>query len=200
MKKALLLVILISTSFIYSSAQAGQVREYWIAAEKVVWNYAPTGKNLIRPEMGLQVWGDYLKYRKYRYIQYTDNTYSKRVYQPKWMGILGPQIRAEEGDTIKVHFYNRSDKTLSMHPHGVFYTEENEGADWKNEGALVKAGKKFTYIWEADADSSPGPADPSSIVWVYHSHVDSVTEIYDGLIGTIIQRCRCRLYRHVYDL
>lgn len=31
-------------------------REYWIAAEKVVWNYAPSGKNLIRAEMGLGVW------------------------------------------------------------------------------------------------------------------------------------------------
>jgi len=186
MKKALLLIILFSASSIYNIAQAGQVREYWIAAEKVIWNYAPSGKNLIRPKMGLQVWGDYLEYRKYRYIQYTDGSYNKTVKQPKWMGILGPQIRAEEGDTIKVHFFNKADKPLSIHPHGVFYTEENEGADMKNEGAMVKAGKKFTYTWEADRDAAPGPTDPSSIVWLYHSHVDSVTEIYDGLIGSIV--------------
>jgi len=186
MKKALLLIILISSSSVYNLSQAGEVREYWIAAEKVVWNYAPSGKNLIRPKMGLQVWGDYLKYQKYRYIQYSDGSYTKPLKQPEWMGILGPQIRAEEGDTIKVHFYNRADKPLSMHPHGVFYTEENEGADMKNEGAMVKAGKKFTYTWEADRDAAPGPADPSSIVWLYHSHVDSVTEIYDGLIGSIV--------------
>ena len=49
-------------------------REYWIAAEKVEWNYAPSGQNLIRPAMGLDVWGKALVYEKYRYIQYTDNT------------------------------------------------------------------------------------------------------------------------------
>jgi len=186
MKHTLIIIILLSSSSLFSLSHAGETREYWIAAEKVVWNYAPSGKNLIRSKMGLNVWGKHLEYRKYRYIQYTDARYSKKVAQPKWMGILGPQIRAEEGDTIKVHFYNKADKPLSMHPHGVFYTAENEGADMKNEGAMVKPNSKYTYTWEADYDSAPGPTDPSSIVWLYHSHVDSVTEIYDGLIGSIV--------------
>jgi hypothetical protein len=43
------------------------VREYWIAAENVSWNYAPCGENLIRPEQGLDVWGKELVYQKYRY-------------------------------------------------------------------------------------------------------------------------------------
>lgn len=181
-----LLIIVALNLYFTASAYAGQVREYWITAEKVIWNYAPSGKNLIRPKMGLKVWGDHLKYYKYRYIQYTDKTFAKKVLQPKWMGILGPQIRAEEGDTIKVHFFNKADKPLSMHPHGLHYDEANEGADLKNEGAMVKPGKKFTYTWTADHSASPGPADPSSIVWLYHSHVDPVTEIYDGLIGSIV--------------
>lgn len=183
MKKLLLTILLIS---ITATTHAGQTREYWIAAEKAIWDYAPSGKNLIRPKMGLQVWGDHLKYHKYRYIQYTDGSFKKKVTQPKWMGILGPQIRAEEGDTIKVHFYNKADKMLSMHPHGVHYDKANEGADMKSEGDMVKPGKKFTYTWTADNSSAPGPNDPSSIVWLYHSHVDSVTEIYDGLIGSIV--------------
>jgi FtsP/CotA-like multicopper oxidase with cupredoxin domain len=102
------------------------------------------------------------------------------------MGILGPQLRAEEGDTIKVHFYNKADKPLSIHPHGLHYDEKNEGADMKGKGAAVPPGEKFIYTWKADAASAPGPNDPSSIVWLYHSHVDSVTEIYDGLIGTFV--------------
>lgn len=181
-----LAIILFNSLIATQHAFAGQQREYWIAAEKVDWNYAPTGKNLIKPKMGLGVWGKYLTYKKYRYIEYTDGTFATKVKQPEWMGILGPQIRAEEGDTIKVHFYNRADKPLSIHPHGVHYDEANEGADMKNEGAMVQPGKKFTYKWTADHDSAPGPADPSSIVWLYHSHVDSVTEIYDGLIGSIV--------------
>ena len=161
-------------------------REYWIAAEKVEWNYAPSGQNLIRPNMGLDVWGKALIYEKYRYIQYTDNTYATQVEQPMWMGILGPQLHAVEGDSVKVHFLNRADKPLSIHVHGLQYDENNEGADMKGSGAFVKPGSMFTYHWEADSDAAPGPNDPSSIVWLYHSHVDAVTEVYDGLIGTVV--------------
>ena len=161
-------------------------REYWIAAEKVEWNYAPSGENLIRPAMGLDVWGKALVYEKYRYIQYTDDTYTTQVEQPVWMGILGPQIHAVEGDSVKVHFRNRADKPLSIHVHGLQYDEDNEGADMKGSGAAVQPGSTFTYHWEADSDAAPGPNDASSIVWIYHSHVDAVTEVYDGLIGTIV--------------
>ncbi len=57
-------------------------REYWTAAEKVEGDYAPSRQNLIRPEMGLDVWGKALVYEKDRYIQYTDNTYTPQVKQP----------------------------------------------------------------------------------------------------------------------
>ena len=161
-------------------------REYWLAAEKVEWNYAPSGQNLINPAMGLGVWGKALVYRKYRYVQYTDATYTTQVEQPVWMGILGPQLRAVEGDSVKVHFRNNADKPLSIHVHGLQYDETNEGADMKGPGAAVPPNGTFTYHWEANSDAAPGPADPSSIVWLYHSHVDAVTEVYDGLIGTIV--------------
>ena len=169
-----------------TSGAESATREYWIAAEKVEWNYAPSGQNLIRPEMGLDVWGKALVYEKYRYFQYTDNTYTTQVEQPVWMGILGPQLYAVEGDSVKVHFLNRADKPLSIHVHGLQYDEANEGADMKGAGAAVEPGDTFTYRWEADSDAAPGPNDPSSIVWLYHSHVDAVTEVYDGLIGTIV--------------
>ena len=168
-----------------NSAEAA-TREYWIAAERVEWNYAPSGENLIRPNMGLDVWGKALVYEKYRYFQYTDASYTTQVEQPAWMGILGPQLHVVEGDSVRVHFLNRADKPLSIHVHGLQYDEENEGADMKGSGAAVPPGGTFTYHWEADNDAAPGPNDPSSIVWLYHSHVDAVTEVYDGLIGTIV--------------
>ena len=181
-----LMALALGATLLSAQNASAQVREYWIAAEKTVWNYAPSGKNLMYPQDGLGVWGHYLSYRKYRYFAYTDGSYKTRVAQPAWMGILGPQLLAVEGDTLKVHFLNRSDKPLTIHPHGVHYDEANEGADGKGPGGYVKPGESFTYTWDADAHSAPGPADPSSIVWLYHSHVDSVTEVYDGLIGTIV--------------
>jgi len=179
----LLAVLLIAA--IYQTAGAA-TREYWIAAEKVAWNYAPSGKNLINPEHSMDVWGQNLVYNKYRYIEYTNSQFKTKVEQPRWMGILGPQLRAVEGDTLIVHFLNRSEKPLSIHPHGVLYDKANEGADGKGKGAAVPPGKLFSYHWKVDENAAPGPNDPSSIVWAYHSHVDSVTEIYDGLIGTLV--------------
>ena len=49
----LLFLTFISAMLYFSTGAAeAATREYWIAAEKVEWNYAPSGQNLIRPEMG----------------------------------------------------------------------------------------------------------------------------------------------------
>ncbi len=166
-------------------AQAA-VREYWIAAEKTPWDYAPSGRNLIKPDAGLGVWGETPKYVKYRYIGYTDNSYTKPLVQPEWMGILGPQLQAVVGDTLKIHFLNKTDRPLSMHPHGMLYDKDNEGADGIGAGASIPPGKSYTYTWIADEDAGPGATDPSSIVWLYHSHVMEEEEANLGLIGTIV--------------
>ena len=172
---------------IFSSFQVqASVREYWIAAEKVSWNYAPSARNQIDPDAGLGVWGKSLKYTKYRYIGYTDNSYAVPLSQDKWMGILGPQIRGVVGDTIVVHFLNRTDRKLSMHPHGVLYSKDNEGADSNSKGANVLPGESYEYTWIVDEDAGPGPNDPSTIVWLYHSHVMGEEEINLGLVGAII--------------
>lgn len=164
------------------SAQAA-VREYWIAAEMVPWNFAPSGQNQINPADGLGVWGETLTYTKYRYIGYTDGNYTTPLPQPEWMGVLGPQLRAVVGDTIKVHLRNRTDRPVSMHPHGLRYDEANEGADGRG---TVQPGETFTYTWAADKAAGPGPDDPSSIVWLYHSHIMAEEEINLGLVGTIV--------------
>ena len=168
-----------------STFSQAAVREYWIAAEKMPWNYAPSNKNKIEANGGLDVWGETLSYQKYRYVEYQSEKFIETIPQPEWMGILGPQIRAEVGDTIKVHFLNRTERPLSIHPHGVRYDKANEGADG-GQGSQVLPEKRFTYTWLVDEASGPGPNDPSSIVWLYHSHVIAEEEMNLGLIGTIV--------------
>lgn len=187
---SMLLLVLCASILLLDAPRAetrtSKVREYWIAAEKVTWNYAPSRKNLMDPGMGLGVWGKTLKYTKYRYVGYTDGTYSKPLPQPKWMGILGPQLRAVEGDKIVVHFKNKTDRPASMHPHGLRYNQDNSGGD-PGAGAAIEPGKSFTYKWSVDKAAAPGPEDPSSIVWLYHSHVDhDESDLYAGLIGSIV--------------
>lgn len=172
---------------------AGQVtRHYYVAAEDVVWDFAPSGQNLIHGGPIPQPWTNYTRWKKVRYIEYTDGTFRYRKTQPEWLGVLGPIIRAEVGDTVMVHFLNRASGNYGMHPHGFRYTKDNEGAHYipAGAGAQIPPGGSFTYTWFADEGSGPGPGDPSSIVWWYHSHVNEPWETNAGLLGPIVIAAR----------
>jgi manganese oxidase len=170
------------------SGFAAKVRHYYIAAEDVTWDYAPSGKDLVHGIALPEPWRAQTRWNKTRYFEYTDATFSVRKPQPEWLGILGPIIRAEVGDTVFVTFLNRSEMPHSIHPHGLHYDKNNEGAAYLpyGAGAGVAPGERFTYHWTADKNSGPGPGGPSSVVWWYHSHVDAEKEINAGLLGPII--------------
>lgn len=170
------------------AASASATRHYYVQAEDVTWEFAPAGQDLIHGGPIPAPWTSYTTWPKTRYVEYTDATFSAKKAQPSWLGVLGPIIRAEVGDTIVVHFRNRAEGSYGMHPHGVRYDKDNEGAHYvpAGAGAQVPPGGEFTYTWSADADSGPGPSDPSSIVWWYHSHVDEPAETNAGLLGPIV--------------
>ncbi len=135
-------------------------------------------------------------YMKCVYRGYTDATFTKKQSETdNWehLGILGPVIHAEVGDTIKVVFKNNCRISTSMHPHGVLYDKASEGAPYSDgiaesdkPGDIVKPGTTYTYTWNVPERAGPGPHDPSSILWTYHGHVDEVGDTYAGLVGPII--------------
>ncbi len=202
-----------------SAPPAGVVRTYYVAAEDVPWNYAPTGVNQItgipfanlstptalRPNeefiqtrriafdnastaagsvnfstdsAALQIG---TTYKKSLYFQYTSASFTvKKPVDDKWKhtGFLGPVIRAEVGDTIRVVFKNKTQtgRNFSMHPHGVFYTKPNEGAPYVGndpssftDGNSVPPGSTYTYEWQVPDRAGPGPSDGPSVQWMYHS-------------------------------
>lgn len=127
------------------------------------------------------------------YRQYTDIKFDTKVpTPPEWahLGLLGPVIRAEVGDVIHVYFHNHASRPYSMHPHGVAYTRSNAGVPLPNssglDGNLVPPESSFMYEWSVPERAGPGPSDPSSILWMYHSHVDEVADTNSGLIGPLI--------------
>ena len=73
-------------------------------------------------------------------------------------------IQAEVGDTIKVVFRNNCPFPASMHPHGVFYDKDSEGAPY-NDGTggadkaddAVPAGRHATPT-PGRCPSAPAPA------------------------------------------
>ena len=89
-----------------SVAQGGGAsRHYYIAAEEVIWDFAPSGHDLINGGPIPKPY--YTKWSMVRFIEYTDEKFTTRKPQPDWLGIMGPIVRAEVGDTVIVHFLNR---------------------------------------------------------------------------------------------
>ena len=170
------------------STSLAATRHYYIAAEDVTWDYAPSGHNLLNANILAQPWLLKHQWPKTRFVEYTDGTFTTQKPQPAWLGILGPVIRAEVGDEVVVDFLNRGRRGHDMHPHGLRYDKINEGSVYLPvaKGGFVAPGARYTYHWIANEASGPGPGQPSSIVWWYHAHVDAGIEINAGLLGPII--------------
>ncbi|HEY6794169.1 MAG TPA: multicopper oxidase domain-containing protein [Kineosporiaceae bacterium] len=184
---------------------SGTTRTYYIAADEVVWDYAPSGKNQITGRAFDEVADTYVKagrgrigsrYLKCLYRGYTDATFKTLQQRPAadaYLGFLGPTVRAAVGDTIKVVFRNNCGIPASVHPHGVFYRKDSEGAPYADgtSGADkaddgIRRGGTHTYSWLVPDRAGPGPHDGSSVMWMYHSHVEEVGDTYAGLMGPMI--------------
>ena len=183
---------------------ATKMRTYYLSAEEVDWDYTPDGIDVM---MGKDFDG-YGKaftehtanrigrtYRKAVFYEYTDATFSTKKPRPPdlaHMGLLGPVIRAEVGDTIKVVLRNSTSFPVSLHPHGVAYERDSEGAMYADgmehpeANGLVPPAKMHTYTWLVRDEAGPGPQDGSSIAWLYHSHNYEPKDVNAGLIGAIV--------------
>jgi FtsP/CotA-like multicopper oxidase with cupredoxin domain len=184
------------------SGSPGKVRTYYIAADEVQWNYLPTAPTYVlagEKELTPTPAAKSNTYMKAVYREYTNDTFTTlKLRSPEWqhLGILGPLIRAEVGDVIKVVFRNNTRLICSMHPHGLAYDKESEGAyyssaaamppDSTKKGDAVRRGQVFTYTWTVPERAGPGPGDPSSILWMYHSHFNEARDMNSGLLGPII--------------
>lgn len=192
----------------------GQTRRYFIAAEQVEWDYAPQG-NVADPFFdeaaaifldqvtydGAMNPGDVrigTRYQKSLYRAYTDESFTTPVEatpESRHLGALGPTLHAEVGDTIEVLFQNDTPWPANMHPHGVSYDKANEGAPY-DDGTdpsgddRIEPGDSHLYVWGVPERAGPAEDHTSSMAWMYHSHVDEVSDTYAGLIGTIVVTAR----------
>ena len=183
----------------------GQLRTYYIAADTVRWDYAPDGRNDVTGEP----WDDVAavftasgpdrigtSYVKSLYREYTDDTFTALKPRPAaWehLGDLGPVVHAVVGDRVRIVFRNNLDRPASVHMHGLRYAKDSEGAPYDDgtSGAdkaddAVPPGEVHVYDYTVPDRAGPGPMDPSSVMWMYHSHTDEVGDVYSGLRGPVI--------------
>jgi manganese oxidase len=159
-----------------TASASGAVHTYWIKAVKTKWNIVPTHHDGM---MDRKVPGQ--------------TTFTALAYQPwapgfaKPLGppqIPGPLLEAQTGDTIVVNFRNQTGVPVTMHPHGIFYTHDMDGAykgKYSEPGGFVENGRTFQYVWEA----RPGTEG----AWLYHDHgpMDPLP-VFKGMFGALIIR------------
>ncbi|XP_066570914.1 coagulation factor VIII isoform X2 [Amia ocellicauda] len=173
-------------------------REYNIAAVELEWDYLHSDrldspppqsrhqKSLSPSKDGPQ------KYMKATYWEYTDSTFSTPISKPPWMGIQGPTIKAEINDVIVVHFKNFASRPFSVHPIGISYWKQSEGAGYSDETCKqekgddsVSPGAYYRYVWEIMPSNGPTLGDPDCLIYSYSSQVDTVRDFNSGLIGAL---------------
>ncbi len=201
-------VLLGALSMASRAGTAGRTRSYYIAADEVSWDYVPGAMDEIAGRPFADT-GFFTKtsprpvattYLKALYREYADSTFrTLKPRPPEWkhLGFLGPVIHAEVGETIRVVFRNNGHHSFSVHPHGVFYNKDSEGAlysdgtvgaDKADDG--VPPSGTHVYTWLVPERAGPGPGDPSSVMWMYHSHTDEIHDVNSGLLGVMIITAR----------
>ena len=159
----------------------GQTRTYYIAADELDWDYAPSGTNQIHgekyhfqddPNSKGMLNPNATTYRKALFRRVHRSTF--RTLKPRpddWahLGALAPLIRAEVGDTITVVFKNNASRPYSIHPHGVVYKKDAEGAGYQDESSdtdrkddAVTPGGTYTYAWTVPEKAGPTSAEGST--------------------------------------
>ncbi|KAL5022394.1 hypothetical protein ScPMuIL_001549 [Solemya velum] len=141
----------------------GVIRRYYIAANEEYWNHG-TGIS-----------------RKILYREYSDKTFTypkQRSHREQHLGTLGPIIRAEVGDLIKVFFFNNASKPVSILPSGVDdqrYIEDRS----------VHPNEFKTFYWTVPKNMGPAYQDPPCLTYIYKSDVD-LSDVSSGLIGPLL--------------
>ncbi|KAM9685805.1 coagulation factor V isoform 1-T1 [Trichechus inunguis] len=173
--------------------------EYFVAAEEVIWDYAP----IIPANMDKKYRSLHLDnfsnqigklYKKVVYKQYQDESFTKRMENPNAQedGILGPIIRAQVRDTLKIVFKNMASRPYSIYPHGVTFSPyEDEVNSSSISGRTfmirpVQPGETYTYKWNILESDEPTENDAQCLTRPYYSDVDITRDIASGLIGLLL--------------
>lgn len=186
-------VVLVSGAAVYAVGRPvhGQVRTYYIAADEVAAEALPGAAEGTR-------------YVQARYREYTDASFAQEKARPaEWahLAFLGPLIRADVGDTIRIVFRNRVGFPVNVHPDAVLahpsadarlsLSASSADADARLGGAdaddaPVPPGGSRTYTWPVPQQAGPGADDHGSVLWLYHSRTGHAAGDDTGLVGPII--------------
>jgi len=87
----------------------------------------------------------------------------------------GPVIEAVEGDRVRIYVTNNLPEVTSVHWHGVFVPNGMDGVAGLTQPA-IGPGKTFKYEFTFDRAGT----------FMYHPHLDEMTQIALGMMGAIV--------------
>ncbi|XP_019483170.1 PREDICTED: coagulation factor VIII isoform X2 [Hipposideros armiger] len=169
---------------------------HYIAAEEEDWDYAPSvptpsdrSYKSLYLNNGPQQIGR--KYKKVRFLAYTDETFTTRGAIQYESGILGPLLYGEVEDTLLIIFKNQASRPYNIFPHGI-----TDVTPW-HSGRLPKGvkhlkdmpilpGKTFKYKWTVTVKDGPTNSDPRCLTRYYSSFVNPEKDLASGLIGPLL--------------
>uniref|UniRef100_A0A8C6YN31 Coagulation factor VIII n=1 Tax=Nothoprocta perdicaria TaxID=30464 RepID=A0A8C6YN31_NOTPE len=162
---------------------------HYIAAEEMDWDYAPVKNTTsLFLEAGPQRIGS--KYKKVMFVEYEDATFKRKMSAQSDKGILGPVLKGEVGDQLKIVFKNLASRPYNIYPHGLTHVgpyhamRPSEARDVKD--IPVPPGQSFTYSWRVTTEDGPTNADPRCLTRFYYSSINPTRDTASGLIGPLL--------------
>ncbi|XP_053520467.1 coagulation factor VIII isoform X1 [Artibeus jamaicensis] len=169
---------------------------HYIAAEEEDWDYAPSvptsndkSYKSLYLNNGPQRIGR--KYKKVRFMAYTDETFKTREAIQYESGILGPLLYGEVGDTLLIIFKNQASRPYNIFPHGITDVSPlHSGRLPKGVKHLkdmpILPGEIFKYKWTVTIEDGPTKSDPRCLTRYYLSSVNLERDLASGLIGPLL--------------
>ncbi|XP_008590687.1 PREDICTED: coagulation factor VIII-like [Galeopterus variegatus] len=169
---------------------------HYIAAEEQDWDYAPSV--LAPSDSGYR--SQYLnngpqrigrKYKKARFVAYTDESFRTREAAQDESGILGPLLYGEVGDTLLIMFKNQASRPYNIYPHGVTDVSPLHSGRLPRGVKHLKdlpilPGEVFKYKWTVTVEDGPTKSDPRCLTRYYSSFINPERDLASGLIGPLL--------------
>ncbi|XP_043830682.1 coagulation factor VIII [Dromiciops gliroides] len=188
------------SSFLQARSVAKKHPKAWlhyIAVQEADWDYAPA---VSADPSASDSKSSYLnsrpqrlgrKYKKARYVAYTDETFKTPQSSPHESGILGPLLYGEVGDTLLIIFKNLASRPYNIYPHSLTSVSPLHSGRLPKGVKDVKdvpimPGQIFKYKWEVTLEDGPTQADPRCLTRYYSSSVNAERDLASGLVGPLL--------------
>ncbi|KAJ8405238.1 hypothetical protein AAFF_G00322290 [Aldrovandia affinis] len=180
-------------------ASDGQYRNYYIAAEEVMWDYGiKKPQQLIKPrEMRRGMRKYFPEYKKAVFRSYLDRDFQYPAIRgelEEHLGIMGPMIKAEINDLVIVTFKNLASRPYSFDLHGVYDKSQRIP-----NGEAVQPNEVRVFKWKITRRQGPSSKEFDCKAGAYYSNLNMEKDIHSGLIGPLIV-CKPGTLRPFYNL